>query len=180
MNENDEKKENNKIILKNKKLKTKIKKIKRYTITIIKIVKDILLKINDNKNINSGEFSIYIVQELNYEYGKYIGNVHNGLRERKGIMNYNDGDRYECVWKNDKMEGKGIYYFNNSNIYEGVWKNNKCEGKGIYYYNDGDRYEGDWKNNKCEGKNIMYYNNGDREIGYFFDGHPIVKHVLKK
>ena len=119
MNENDEKKENDKIILKNKKLKTKIKKIKRYTITIIKIVKDILLKINDNKNINSGEFSIYIVQELNYEYGKYIGNVKNGLREGKRIMNLNHDDRYECDWKNGKAEGKGMYYYNDDDRYEG-------------------------------------------------------------
>ena len=26
-------------------------------------------------------------------------------------MHYNNGDRYEGNWKNDKKEGKGIYYF---------------------------------------------------------------------
>ena len=28
-------------------------------------------------------------------------------------MYYNNGNRYEGDWKNDKKEGKGIYYFNN-------------------------------------------------------------------
>ena len=37
------------------------------------------------------------------------------------------------------MEGKGIYYFNNGDRYEGEWKNDKREGKGKYYYNNGDR-----------------------------------------
>ena len=92
LNENEN---NNKIILKNKKLKTKIKKYKKHAIEIAQKVKDILLKINDNKNVNLGEFNINNVQELNHENGKYIGNVKNGLKEGKGIMNYNDGDRYE-------------------------------------------------------------------------------------
>ena len=64
LNENEN---NNKIILKNKKLKTKIKKYKKHAIEIIKKVKDILLKINDNKNVNLGEFNINNVQELNDE-----------------------------------------------------------------------------------------------------------------
>ena len=83
MNENED---NEEIILKNKKLKTKIKKFKRHTNEIVKKVKDILLKIEDSKNVNLGEFNINIVQELNHEYGKYIGKVHNGLPEGKGIM----------------------------------------------------------------------------------------------
>ena len=29
------------------------------------------------------------------------------------------------------MEGKGIYYYNNGERYEGDWKNDKREGKGI-------------------------------------------------
>ena len=101
LNENED---NEEIILKNKKLKTKIKKFKRHINEIVKKVKDILLKIEDSKNVNLGEFNINIVQELNHEYGKYIGNVHNGLPEGKGIMYFNNGDRYEGDWKNGKPE----------------------------------------------------------------------------
>ena len=38
-------------------------------------------------------------------------------------MYYNNGDRYEGEWKNDKPEGKGIFYNNIGNIYEGYYKN---------------------------------------------------------
>ncbi len=38
------------------------------------------------------------------------------------------------------MEGKGIYYFNNGNRYEGDFKNDKREGKGIMYFNNGEKY----------------------------------------
>ena len=62
---------------------------------MVKKVKDILLKIEDSKNVNLGEFSINNIQELSYENGKYIGNVHNGLKEGKGIYYFNDGDIYE-------------------------------------------------------------------------------------
>ena len=134
LNENEDKKKIKQLILKNKKLKTKIKKFKRHSIEIIKKAKDILLKISDNKNVNLGEFNINSVQELNYANGRYIGNVHCGLREGKGIIYFNNGDRYEGDWKNDKKEGKGIFYFNNGDRYEGDFKNDTFEGKGIYYY----------------------------------------------
>ena len=93
MNEDDEKNENNKNLLKIKKLKGKLKKFERYTKEIIKKINDILKKINDNKNINLEEFKIKENQELIYDDGKYIGNVHNGLREGKGIMYFNSGNR---------------------------------------------------------------------------------------
>ena len=32
--------------------------------------------------------------------------------KENGIMYWNDGDRYEGDWRNDKKEGKGILYFN--------------------------------------------------------------------
>ena len=53
-------------------------------------------------------------------------------------MYWNDGDRYEGEWRNDKKEGKGIYYYNTE-----PWK--------------GDRYEGDNRNGKKEGKGIYYW-----------------------
>ena len=37
-------------------------------------------------------------------------------------------------------------YYNNGDRYEGDFKNDKREGKGIMYHNNGDRYEGDFKN----------------------------------
>ena len=33
--------------------------------------------------------------EIKYDNGRYVGQVVNGLKEGKGIVYYNDGDRYE-------------------------------------------------------------------------------------
>ena len=162
LNEKEEENENYKILLKNKKLKTKLNKFGRCALEIVKIIKNILNQINDNKNKNLEEFKINNNQEIIYNDGKYIGNVHNGLREGKGVMYYNNGNRYEGDFKNDNREGKGIYYYHNGDLYEGDFRNDKKEGKGVYYYHNGDLYEGDWRNDNREGKGIFYYNNGDR------------------
>ena len=61
--------------------------------------------INNNKKNNN---DIIKNQEIEYDDGKYIGQVLNGLREGKGIIYWNNGDRLECDWRNDKAEGKGI------------------------------------------------------------------------
>ena len=148
----------------------------------------------DNLNINNIN-----KQKIKY-YGKYIGEVENGLpegkgtwygdngnryegywrngiKEGKGIFYYNNGDRYEGDFRNGEKEGKGIYYYKSGNRYEGDNRNDKKEGKGIFYWNNGDRYEGDYRNDKIEGKGIYYYSNGDREMGDYYNGEEIGKHV---
>ena len=154
---------------------------------------NILIHKFDNLNINTKN-----KQELKLHYGRYVGEVVNGLAEGKGIWYgtegiragnryegdfrnnkfegkgiyyWNDGTRYEGDWRNGEMEGKGIYYFNYGDRYEGDYRNGKAEGKGIMYWNDGDRYEGDWRNDKIEGKGIYYYNDEDYYGLLSFDGH---------
>ena len=69
----------------------------------------------DNLNINNIN-----KQELKFDDGKYIGEVVNGLAERKGTWYGFNGDRYEGEWRNGKQKGRGIYYYNKSgNRYEG-------------------------------------------------------------
>ena len=51
-------------------------------------------------------------------------------------------------------------YYNNGEKYDGKWKNDKKEGKGIFYYFNGDKYDGEWKDDKKEGKGTFYYKNG--------------------
>ena len=55
------------------------------------------------------------------------------------------------------MEGKGIFYYNNGEKYDGDWKENKKEGNGIYYYSNGSIYEGEWKDDKKEGNGTFTY-----------------------
>ena len=40
-------------------------------------------------------------------------------------MIYENKDKYNGDWKNDKYEGYGIYIWANGNKYEGEWKNSK-------------------------------------------------------
>ena len=79
---------------------------------------NILIHKFDNLNINTKN-----KQELKLHYGRYIGEVVNGLAEGKGTWYGTEGERagnrYEGDFKNNKFEGKGIYYWNNGDIYEG-------------------------------------------------------------
>ena len=145
---------------------------KKNTELIIKYITD--LKKQMNKRFDELKINTINKKELNFHDGRYVGQVLNGIREGKGTMYYNDGDRYEGDWKNGIREGKGIYFFSFGDRYEGDWKNDKKEGKGIMFINDGDRYEGDFKNDIWEGKGVYYYNNGqwkgDRYEGDFRNG----------
>ena len=110
------------------------------------------LNINNNININQ--------QEINYNNGRYIGQILNGLPEGKGIIYYGNGNRYEGEWKNGKYEGKGIASWNDGDRYEGDFRNGKTEGKGIYYYHNGDRSMGDYHNDKQIGKHVKLTKEG--------------------
>ena len=46
------------------------------------------------------------------------------LKNGKGIMNFQNGDKYDGDWEQDKMHGKGIMDYFNGDRYFGQWKNN--------------------------------------------------------
>ena len=85
-------------------------------------------------------------QEIKFDYGKYIGQVENGVAHGKGVFNYDSGSKYEGDWENGKKNGKGLFFYNKDifkgDKYDGNWVNDKQEGKGLYLFNDGDMYEG--------------------------------------
>ena len=114
----------------------------------------------ENDKEKNGEGMIIYKDNIN-DNGIYIGKLINSKRECEyGIMNYNNGDKYEGEFKNNLREGKGIMNYNNGDKYEGEWKNNLREGKGIYYYNNNDKYEGEYKNNEIvKGKGEMIFQN---------------------
>ena len=68
--------------------------------------------------------------------------------ERKDILNNENIIFNKSNFK--KIEYKQKKY-NNGDKYEGQFLNNKKEGKGIMEYYNGDEYNGDWKNDKKEG-----------------------------
>ena len=127
------------------------------------------LKINNNNAILNNQEIKYNFDHKNESIKrvKYIGQVLNGVPEGKGIMYFNNGDRYEGDWKNDNKEGKGIYYWNNGNRYEGDIKNGKSEGKGIMYYSNGDREMGDYSNDNQIGKHVILTREGNIKEKYY-------------
>ena len=59
--------------------------------------------------INKCKFRII----TNQDDTKYIGEVHNNLKDGHGILYLPNGFKYEGEFKNDKIDGYGIiYYFN--------------------------------------------------------------------
>ena len=174
-----------KIYTYNEREKVNIKDFQKHFIEIITRIKDLIIKINNNKEyinkLNQSKISTINnknYQELELDDGKYFGEIVNGKKEGKGIICFNNGNRYEGEFKNDKYNGRGIYYWNNGNMYKGDFINGKKEGKGKYYFKNGDIYEGDFKNDKFNGKGIDYHNEGDRYEGDFrkgkYDGKGVI------
>ena len=54
-------------------------------------------------------------------------------------------------------EGKGIYKFANGDIYDGMFKNDKINGKGSYIWANKIEYKGQFKNNIAEKNGIIKY-----------------------
>ena len=95
-------------------------------------------------------------------YGETLDTKMNGL----GILNYDDGTRYEGYFLNGNRNGIGIFYGKNS-IFQGEYKKDERNGFGIEENPDVGKYEGDWLNNGINGTGILTYNDGRIYIGQF-------------
>lgn len=75
-----------------------------------------------------------------------------------GIIQYDNGSRYEGNFKEGKFDGQGKFYnMDGVLIYEGTYANHQREGKGISYFSSGTKqFEGTWVNNEPS-KSGKYY-----------------------
>ncbi len=87
------------------------------------------------------------------------------MKEGRGVYRGPDGDTYEGIMRNDKMEGTGVFRWANGNIYEGSFRNGLKDGAGVIRYANGNIYEGNWRNDKMEGTGVFTGANGN-----FYDG----------
>ncbi len=73
-----------------------------------------------------------------------------GNMEGQGVNYHADGSKkYEGNWVNGNMEGHGVYYWDNGDRYEGYFVNDKKEGNGVKYNKDGTvKQKGEWKKNE--------------------------------
>ena len=133
----------------------------------------------------------------NYENGtKYNGEILNGKKNGKGVLEFKDGTIYEGDFKNDAYEGMGVIKFPNNTKYEGEFHEGKIKGKGKFTWEDGKIYEGEyedfmkkgfgkyywdenkyyigqWLNNKLHGKGTLHYEG--KEVNGTFRFGKIIK-----
>ena len=97
-------------------------------------------------------------------HGQAVGEIKDGY----GICYYENGDKYDGNWKDNKKEGKGSYFYNEKGeVYKGNFCNDFPNGMGIYYFKNGDRYEGMFKDGKKHGEGTIIFSNGGKFKGEF-------------
>jgi len=86
---------------------------------------------------NTNGFSSYIRNHKDKRlmdgchFGTYVGpSGIDGKRHLYGIMQYDDGSRYEGEWAND-------WYFSADSVYQGTWRFGKRDETGYFYAFDG-------------------------------------------
>lgn len=100
---------------------------------------------------------------------KYEGDWQEGLRHGEGTyFSKANGFKYEGQYAKDKKHGKGKYTYPNGDIYQGLWNEGVRHGKGVYKYKeDGGVYEGQWENGIKQGNGVYTFGSGDVFTGTY-------------
>jgi len=80
-----------------------------------------------------------MIEEQDFEDGKYEGNMFCGERHGTGKMMYGNGEVYVGEWENNKRHGKGKFTWSNGISYDGSYENDEIEGDGTYNNPNGDK-----------------------------------------
>lgn len=103
-----------------------------------------------------------------YPNGNRFEGIWKGGKLQNGLLNYQNGDRYQGNFYNNERHGLGLYFYQSGNRYEGVFSNgDKVEG--TFHYNNGNRYIGQFSDNMRNGLGTMYTNDGKTYNGYWRD-----------
>ena len=83
----------------------------------------------------------------------------------QGTYIYQDGDKYEGEWRDDKRHGKGTVTYRGTDgsiveQYQGEWAEGKMHGYGRYVYADSGVYEGQWVDGKMSLRGAYVFPNG--------------------
>jgi len=109
----------------------------------------------------------------------YEGEVHDSLRDGRGICLYNNNTMYEGEWKKNKEHGKGTLMTADRKriIYEGDWERGRMHGSGTYYYyeetpglephavKETGKYVGEFRENLRNGLGLYILSNGSSYDG---------------
>ena len=100
----------------------------------------------------------------------YYGEMKNNLPDGKGLMIYQNGERYEGGWRGGERHGYGIFWFATGQKYSGMWAQGKMDGEGAYMLPDGSQYYGEMKQNAISGKGECHYRDGSLYSGEWIEG----------
>jgi len=97
----------------------------------------------------------------------YEGIIKDGKLNGEGKITYKVGHKYEGNFVNNKKQGKGKFTFANGTIYEGNFENDQLTGQGkLTNSKTGTTIEGNFKNGILNGEGT-YSKNGKVRRGYF-------------
>jgi hypothetical protein len=111
----------------------------------------------------------------------YEGEMHDGVREGRGLCLYNNNLMYEGEWRRNKEHGKGTLMTPDRSriIYQGDWEKGRMQGQGTYYYYDAlnnkketSKYTGEFKENLRHGIGIYTLPDGSIYDGEWRENNP--------
>ena len=102
--------------------------------------------------------------------GTYVGDLVKNIRDGKGTMTYNNGNKYVGQWKNNKRHGDGKLTNNANDIWTGTWNNDELKKCNIVF-NNKDVYNGEINENyQPHGTGEIVHRNASVYVGLFADG----------
>jgi len=106
-----------------------------------------------------------MIRTKEFEEGKYVGQLEEGMRMRMGTMYYSNGDIYTGWWVFNRRRGKGIQKYSDGSYSEGEWSADDLNGKGVKYFADSDEKQiGTFEDGRLVGNCRIEYGRGNDEF----------------
>ena len=74
----------------------------------------------------------------------FEGEYKKGVRNGKGVYNYEGGENYDGMFVNGLREGKGVFTWKDGLKWEGLFKNDELNGEGVFH-NGNETFKGTFK-----------------------------------
>lgn len=124
----------------------------------------------------NGVFEVYSATTEKKTNTRYIMNQKETMLETgdfycltEGKINFNNGDYFEGLIKNNKFPSYGDYFHACGDKYSGDFFNQKRHGKGVYTWKDGRKFEGEWFSDAKHGFGTFTNAKGEAKTGEWFD-----------